>query len=134
MARPEQYRPSPIETSDVALPPELDALTERLAEHVHDLWALGRMAENWTWGEHRSDEARTHPCLVPYALLSDGEKEYDRTTARKTLLAVIALAVTALWVASPDVRAETLAGATVAERAHSPPPPLAQHALTLRAL
>jgi hypothetical protein len=73
------------------LPPELDALTERLAEHVHDLWALGRMAENWTWGEHRCDEARTHPCLVPYALLSDGEKEYDRTTARKTLLAVIAL-------------------------------------------
>ena len=91
MARPEQYRPSPIETSGVALPPELDALTERLAEHVHDLWALGRMAENWTWGEHRSDEARTHPCLVPYARLSDGEKEYDRTTARKTLLAVIAL-------------------------------------------
>jgi len=91
VARPEQYRPAPIETSDVALPPELDALTERLAEHVHDLWALGRMAENWTWGEHRSDEARTHPCLVPYALLSDGEKEYDRTTARKTLLAVIAL-------------------------------------------
>ena len=91
MARPDQYRPSPIETSDVALPPELDALTERLAEHVHDLWALGRMAENWTWGEHRSDEARTHPCLVPYALLSEGEKKYDRTTARKTLLAVIAL-------------------------------------------
>lgn len=91
MARPEQYRPSPIETSGVALPPELDALTERLAEHVHDLWALGRMAENWTWGEHRSDEARTHPCLVPYPLLSEGEKEYDRTTARKTLLAVIAL-------------------------------------------
>jgi RyR domain-containing protein len=91
VVRPEQYRPSPIETSGVALPPELDALTERLAEHVHDLWALGRMAENWTWGEHRSDEARTHPCLVPYARLSDGEKEYDRTTARKTLLAVIAL-------------------------------------------
>lgn len=91
MTRSEPYRPSPIETAGVALPPELDALTERLAEHVHDLWALGRMAENWTWGEQRSDTARTHPCLVPYALLSDGEKEYDRTTARKTLLAVIAL-------------------------------------------
>ena len=26
-----------------------------------------------------------------YALLSEGEKKYDRTTARKTLLAVIAL-------------------------------------------
>ena len=52
-------------------------------------WAKWR--ENWTWGEHRSDEARTHPCLVPYALLSEGEKKYDRTTARKTLLAVIAL-------------------------------------------
>ena len=78
MTRPEPYRPSPIDTSGVALTAELDALTERLAE-------------NWTWGEQRSDTARTHPGLVPYALLSDSEKEYDRTSARKTLLAVIAL-------------------------------------------
>ena len=91
MTRPEPYRPSPIDTSGVALTAELDALTERLAENVHDLWALGRMAENWTWGEQRSDTARTHPGLVPYALLSDSEKEFDRSSARKTLLAVIAL-------------------------------------------
>jgi hypothetical protein len=88
---PDRYRPSPIPTSGVTLPSELDALLERLAEHVHDLWALGRMAENWTWGEQRSDEARTHPDLVPYPELGEGEKAFDRTTARETLLAVLAL-------------------------------------------
>jgi RyR domain-containing protein len=87
----DRYQPSPIPTSGVTLPSELNYLLEQLAEHVHDLWALGRMAENWTWGEHRSDEARTHPCLVAYSELSDGEKAYDRTTARETLLAVLAL-------------------------------------------
>lgn len=85
------YRPSPIPTAGVVLPRPLDALIERLAEHVHDLWALGRMSENWTWGPVRSDEARQHPDLVPFAQLSESEKAYDRTTARETLCAIVAL-------------------------------------------
>jgi hypothetical protein len=87
----DRYRPAPIPTSGVALPPELETLLEHLAEHVHDLWALGRMAENWRWGDRRCDDERTHPCLVPYSELSEAEKTYDRTTAKQTLLAVLAL-------------------------------------------
>lgn len=91
MAPPDRYRPSPIRTAGISLPPELEAHLEQLAEHVHDLWAQRRMAGRWTWGPERSDEAQTHPDLVPYAELGEDEKEYDRTTARETLRAIVAL-------------------------------------------
>ena len=74
-----------------SLPPELEADLERLAEHVHDLWALRRMGEGWSVGATRSDQAQTHPNLVPYSELSEDEKNYDRMVARETLRAAIAL-------------------------------------------
>jgi hypothetical protein len=85
------YTPRPIPIGDVALPPELEALAERLAEHVHDLWAEARLAEGWTHGPRRDDAAKTHPGLVPYAELSEAEKAYDRRTALGTLRAILAL-------------------------------------------
>jgi hypothetical protein len=91
MPPPENYTPSPIQILDITLPPELDSVLEQLPEHVHDLWALRRMEDNWTWGAERSDAARTHPDLVPYLALDEHEKELDRTTARETLLAILAL-------------------------------------------
>jgi hypothetical protein len=85
------YRPAPIETTGISLPPELEAHLERLAEHVHDLWSVRRMEEGWTMGATRSDQAHTHPNLVPYAELGEGDRDYDRMVARETLRAVIAL-------------------------------------------
>lgn len=85
------YTPSPLSTEHVALPAALDELAERLAEHVHDVWAEGRLAEGWTYGARRDDDAKTHPGLVPYAELSEHEKEYDRRTAIGTLKAIVAL-------------------------------------------
>ncbi len=35
----------PADTSAVALPAGLAALTERLAEHTHDVWAKERIAQ-----------------------------------------------------------------------------------------
>ena len=84
------YAPAPIPTDHVSLPADLEALAERLAEHVHDVWAAGRLAEGWSYGPARDDEARTHPGLVPYANLSEAEKDYDRRTAQGTLKAVLA--------------------------------------------
>ena len=85
------YEPVPIDTSRVVLSPELEALAERLAEHVHDLWAEARFSEGWTRGPRRDDQARTHPGLVPYAQLTEEEKAYDRRTALGTLRAIRAL-------------------------------------------
>ena len=85
------YQPKPIDSSTVDLDATLKGLTERLAENAHDVWALGRMKEGWTYGPHRDDAHKKHPCLVPYEELPDSEKEYDRAMATGTLKAMIAL-------------------------------------------
>jgi ryanodine receptor 2 len=85
------YVPRPIDTSAVALPPEIVALTERLAEHAHDVWARERLAQGWTYGPRRDDALKQHPCLVAYADLPESEKVHDRNTAMQTLKAITAL-------------------------------------------
>jgi hypothetical protein len=85
------YRPSPIDTSKISLPPDIRDLTERLAENAHDIWAVQRMAEGWRLGAKRDDARKEHPCLVPYAELPESEKDYDRKAAMETLKAILAL-------------------------------------------
>lgn len=79
------YKPTPIDTTDVILPEELLALTEQIAENVHDVWAVSRIKEGWTYGTMRDSSAKTTPCLVPYDELPEDEKAYDRNTALETL-------------------------------------------------
>lgn len=79
------YIPTPIDTTDVVLPDELLALTEQIAENVHDVWAVSRIQEGWTYGKVRDSVAKTTPCMVPYKDLPEVEKEYDRNTALETL-------------------------------------------------
>jgi hypothetical protein len=85
------YTPNPICTDHVELPADLLELTEKIAENVHENWSAARMAQGWTYGEIRDDEKKTTPCLVPYAALSEEEKEYDRVTAMQTLKLIVAL-------------------------------------------
>jgi ryanodine receptor 2 len=82
------YEPKPLDTSRVELPEDMVELRERVAEHVHDVWARGRMAEGWTWGPERDDDKKQHPCLVRYADLPESEKQVDRDTATETLKAI----------------------------------------------
>ena len=85
------YKPNPIKTDDIKLPEELSALTELIAQNVHENWSAGRIAEGWVYGETRDDEKKTTPCLVPYSSLPESEKEYDRNTAIQTLKLIVAL-------------------------------------------
>jgi ryanodine receptor 2 len=85
------YIPHPIDTSNVVLPADLVALTERLARNAHDVWAAKRLSEGWTYGPSRDDAAKKHPDLVPYGDLPEGEKDYDRATASEVLKAIMAL-------------------------------------------
>lgn len=86
-----RYDPKPIDTDTITLTSDILALTERLAENAHDVWAQQRLADGWTWGPDRNDSAKKHPCLVPYAELPESEKEYDRSAALQTLKATLAL-------------------------------------------
>lgn len=88
------YHPKPINTADVQLSEDLTALTELLAENAHDIWAVGRLAEGWVYGEVKDSTAKTTPCLVEYAALPESEKLYDRNTAMETLKAIVKLGYT----------------------------------------
>lgn len=88
------YIPHPLDTDDVRLPESLDALTEQLARNVHEVWAAGRIADGWRWGEVRDDEHLLHPCLVSYDELPEIEKDYDRRTALATLKTIVKLGYT----------------------------------------
>lgn len=85
------YTPNPIDTSGIKLPPDLEELTELLAENVHENWAMERISQGWTVGESRDDKAKTHPNLVPYADLAKVDKDYDRRTALEILRAILKL-------------------------------------------
>ena len=85
------YPPHPIDTKDVELSEELKALTEQLAENVHEVWSTGRIAEGWQWGETRDQARKLHPCLVPYDKLPENEKEFDRNTAMETIKTILKL-------------------------------------------
>lgn len=85
------YEPKPIDTGDVVVPQELLTLTEVIAENVHDVWAAGRIAEGWTYGEERNTEKKTTPLLIPYKDLPDSEKDYDRNTAFETIKLIMKL-------------------------------------------
>ncbi len=83
------YDPKPIDTSDAVLSEDLLALCEELAENTHDIWAKGRIAQGWTYGEKRDDDKKTTPCLVPYSELPESEKEYDRNTSMETIKVIL---------------------------------------------
>ena len=75
------YDPKPLDLGDVLLDDDLLDLTEAIAENTHEVWALGRKEEGWTYGPQRNDILKQNPDMVPYSDLPEGEKEYDRKTA-----------------------------------------------------
>lgn len=85
------WRPRPIDTGGVRMPPVLACLTELLAENAHDTWGQQRLLDGWRYGPERDDEAKTHPLLVAYRDLPDDEKVYDRRLATETIKVILRL-------------------------------------------
>lgn len=85
------YKPQPINITNIALPEELKQLVEQMSKNVHEIWAESRINQGWTYGPERNDVLKTHPCLIPYEDLPEEEKDYDRYTSTKTLKLIISL-------------------------------------------
>ena len=85
------YIPSPIDTTDVELTPEIMELCELLAENTHEVWSETRMKDGWSYGTERNDAEKKHPCLIPYSQLDESEKAYDRNTSVQTLKLIVKL-------------------------------------------
>lgn len=61
---------------------------ESLAFLEHQRWCVERLRNGWVAGAPRDDERRIHPDLVPYDLLSEQSREYDRIAAR-TIIGIL---------------------------------------------
>jgi len=85
------YRPKLIDLKHVALPEGFEQLREAIAENAHDMWALERQSEGWTFGPKRDDTKLETPDMVPYTQLPESEKQYDRIMAEDTLKLLTAL-------------------------------------------
>lgn len=85
------YRPKLLDLQHVELPEGFEELREAIAENAHDMWALERQSEGWTYGPQRDDSKLENPDMVPYADLPESEKEYDRIMAEDTLRLLTAL-------------------------------------------
>ena len=85
------YHPNLIDLKHVDLPEGFNELREAIAENAHDMWAMERQSEGWTYGLKRDDSKLETPDMVPYGNLPESEKEYDRIMAEDTLRLLIAL-------------------------------------------
>ena len=46
-------------------------------EDSHSNWSKTRKADGWVYGPEKSEENKTHPCLVPYAELPHSQRMKD---------------------------------------------------------
>lgn len=79
------YAPHPLNLDDVSIEPELMELREAIAENAHEVWARTRKDQGWSYGPERDDAKKLHPDMLPYNLLPESEKEYDRLMAINTI-------------------------------------------------
>nr|KAF6411638.1 ryanodine receptor 1 [Rousettus aegyptiacus] len=85
------FVPCPVDTVQIVLPPHLERIREKLAENIHELWALTRIEQGWTYGPVRDDNKRLHPCLVNFHSLPEPERNYNLQMSGETLKTLLAL-------------------------------------------
>uniref|UniRef100_A0A670J4K8 Ryanodine receptor 1 n=1 Tax=Podarcis muralis TaxID=64176 RepID=A0A670J4K8_PODMU len=103
------FTPYPVDTIQIVLPPHLERIREKLAENIHELWALTRIEQGWTYGpvshplylnyipcllppfQIRDDNKRLHPCLLDFHSLPEPERNYNLQMSGETLKTLLAL-------------------------------------------
>ncbi|XP_059897680.1 ryanodine receptor 3 isoform X2 [Gadus macrocephalus] len=97
------FIPTPVDTTQVVLPPHLDNVRDKLAENIHELWGMNKIELGWTYGKVRDDNKRQHPCLVDFTKLPETERNYNLQMSSETLKTLLALGC---HVAQVNVHAE----------------------------
>ena len=69
----------------------MENIRDKLAEAIHEMWAMGKIEAGWTFGERRDDTMGLHPCLTQFQNLPAAEKRYNVQLALQTMRTIIAL-------------------------------------------
>ncbi|KAL7861798.1 hypothetical protein SRHO_G00132390 [Serrasalmus rhombeus] len=85
------FIPTPVDTSQIVMPPHLEKVRDRLAENIHELWAMNKIELGWSYGKIRDDNKRQHPCLVDFSKLPETERNYNLQMSTETLKTLLAL-------------------------------------------
>lgn len=82
-------------------------------EQLHESWMAAKAADGWTYGAKKDAQAKTHPCMVPYAELPEAQrvKDYLFGAVVRTMLALPKPAA-----AAPAPSAHEAAQATLVEK------------------
>lgn len=101
------FVPQPVDTAGITLPPYIESIRDKLAENIHEVWAMNKISSGWCYGEIRDDMMKKHPCLTSFERLPLAEKKYDTTLALQTLKTVMALGYH-ITVDKPPARIKTI--------------------------
>nr|XP_046257248.1 ryanodine receptor 2 isoform X2 [Scatophagus argus] len=89
-ATPVTFTPMPVDISKVVLPLQLEYIREKLAENIHELWAMDKIDLGWTYETVRDELKRHDPCLVEFSKLSEQERNQNLQIAQDTLRTLLA--------------------------------------------
>lgn len=101
------FVPGPVDTSMINLPSYVEQIRDKLAENIHEMWAMNKIEAGWMYGEHRDDMRKIHPCIVQFERLPAAEKRYDTQLAVQTLKTILALGYY-ITIDKPPSRIKTL--------------------------
>ncbi|XP_073337843.1 ryanodine receptor 2 [Pagrus major] len=88
---PVTFTPTPVDISKVVLPPQLEDIREKMAENIHEVWAMDKIDLGWTYGPARDEVKKHDPCLVEFSKLSEQERNQNLQMAQDTLRTLLAL-------------------------------------------
>ncbi|CAJ1067174.1 ryanodine receptor 2 [Xyrichtys novacula] len=88
---PATFTPTPVDISKVVLPPQLEDIRDKLAENIHELWAVDKIDLGWMHDSVRDEVKRHDPCLVDFSRLPEHERNQILHKAQDTLRTSLAL-------------------------------------------
>ncbi|XP_067466542.1 ryanodine receptor 2 isoform X2 [Thunnus thynnus] len=90
---PVTFTPTPVDINKVVLPPQIEDIQEKMAENIHELWAMDKIDLGWTYGSVKDEGIKHDPCLVEFSKLPEQDRNHNRQIAQDTLRTLLALGV-----------------------------------------
>ncbi|KAM7385413.1 hypothetical protein PAMP_001499 [Pampus punctatissimus] len=82
---PVTFTPTPVDISKVVLPLQIEDIRDKMAENIHELWAMDKIDLGWTHGPVRDEGQRHDPCLVEFSKLPEQDRNHNLQMAQDIL-------------------------------------------------